>query len=53
MLAAVAALLVEPTVGIITPGYASTLYLGGLVAAVIGGLSSLPGAVMGGGACWG
>jgi branched-chain amino acid transport system permease protein len=46
-LAAVAALLVEPTVGIITPGYASTLYLGGLTAAVIGGLTSLPGAVVG------
>jgi branched-chain amino acid transport system permease protein len=46
-LAAVAALLVEPTVGVITPGYASTLYLGGLVAAVIGRLSSLPGAVAG------
>jgi len=46
-LAAVAALLVEPTVGVITPGYASTLYLGGLVAAVIGRLSSLPGAVGG------
>jgi branched-chain amino acid transport system permease protein len=46
-LAALAALLVEPTVGIITPGYASTLYLGGLTAAVIGGLTSLPGAVAG------
>ncbi|MFN2540329.1 MAG: branched-chain amino acid ABC transporter permease, partial [Mycobacteriales bacterium] len=46
-LAAVAALLVEPTVGVITPGYASTLYLGGLAAAVIGGLDSLPGAVVG------
>jgi branched-chain amino acid transport system permease protein len=46
-LAALAALLVEPTVGIITPGYASTLYLGGLTAAVIGGLTSLPGAVLG------
>jgi branched-chain amino acid transport system permease protein len=46
-LAAVAALLVEPTVGVISPGYASTLYLGGLVAAVIGRLTSLPGAVAG------
>jgi branched-chain amino acid transport system permease protein len=46
-LAGLAALLVEPTVGIISPGYASTLYLGGLVAAVIGRLSSLPGAVAG------
>ena len=46
-LAAVAALLVEPTIGVITPGYASRLYLGGLAAAVIGGLDSLPGAVWG------
>lgn len=46
-LAAVAALLVEPTVGIITPGYASALYLDGLAAAVIGRLTSLPGAVLG------
>jgi branched-chain amino acid transport system permease protein len=46
-LAAIAALLVEPTIGVITPGYASTLYLGGLAAAVIGGLDSLPGAVVG------
>lgn len=46
-LAAVAALLVEPTVGFVTPGYASTLYLGGLVAAVLGGLTSLSGAVIG------
>lgn len=46
-LAAVAALLIEPTVGVITPGYASVLYLGGLAAAVIGGLDSLPGAVVG------
>jgi branched-chain amino acid transport system permease protein len=46
-LAAVAALLVEPTVGVISPGYAGTLYLGGLAAAVIGRFSSLPGAVGG------
>lgn len=46
-LAAVAALLVEPTVGTVSPGYASTLYLGGLAAAVIGRLESLPGAVAG------
>jgi branched-chain amino acid transport system permease protein len=47
-LSAVAALLVEPTVGIISPGYASELFVGGLAAAVIGGLTSLPGAVGGG-----
>ncbi|MDP9181556.1 MAG: branched-chain amino acid ABC transporter permease, partial [Actinomycetota bacterium] len=46
-LAALAGLLVEPTVGAITPGYASTLYLDGLAAAVIGRLTSLPGAVAG------
>jgi branched-chain amino acid transport system permease protein len=46
-LGAVAALLVEPTIGVITPGYATRLYLGGLAAAVIGGLDSLPGAVWG------
>ena len=46
-LAALAALLVEPSVGIITPGYASNLYLYGLAAAVVGRLSSLPGAVGG------
>lgn len=47
-LSVVAALLVEPTVGVFTPGYASQLYLVGLAAAVIGGLTSLPGAVVGG-----
>ena len=47
-LAGIAALLVEPTVGVITPGYASELYVSGLAAAVIGGLTSLPGAVIGG-----
>jgi branched-chain amino acid transport system permease protein len=47
-LSVIAALLVEPTVGVFTPGYASQLYLVGLAAAVIGGLTSLPGAVIGG-----
>jgi branched-chain amino acid transport system permease protein len=47
-LAGVAALLVVPTVGAFGPGYASELYIIGLAAAVIGGLSSLPGAVVGG-----
>jgi branched-chain amino acid transport system permease protein len=46
--AAVAALLVVPTVGVFGPGYATELYVVGLAAAVIGGLSSLPGAVVGG-----
>jgi branched-chain amino acid transport system permease protein len=47
-LSALAALLVEPGVGFITPGYASELFVIGLAAAVIGGLTSLPGAVYGG-----
>lgn len=47
-LSVIAALLVEPTVGVFTAGYASQLYLVGLAAAVIGGLTSLPGAVVGG-----
>lgn len=47
-LAGLAALLVEPTVGTVTPGYASELFVVGLAAAVIGGLTSLPGAVVGG-----
>jgi branched-chain amino acid transport system permease protein len=47
-LAGIAALLVEPTVGVFQPGYASELYIVGLAAAVIGGLTSLPGAFVGG-----
>ena len=47
-LAALAALLVVPTVGVFAPGYASELYIVGLAAAVIGGLTSLPGAFVGG-----
>ena len=47
-LACVAALLVEPTVGVFAPGYASELYVVGLAAAVVGGLTSLPGAFVGG-----
>ena len=47
-LAAIASLLVEPTVGVFGPGFSSELYVVGLAAAVIGGLNSLPGAVVGG-----
>ena len=47
-LSAIAALLVEPTVGVFVPGYASELYVVGLAAAVVGGLTSLPGAAVGG-----
>ena len=47
--AALAALFVAPTVGTITPGFASLhLFIIGLVAAVVGGLSSLSGAFVGG-----
>ena len=46
--AALGALLIEPTVGVFAPGFASELYLKGLAAAVIGGLTSLPGAFVGG-----
>lgn len=45
---AIAALLIEPTVGLFQPGYASELFLFGLAAALVGGLSSLPGAFLGG-----
>jgi branched-chain amino acid transport system permease protein len=47
-LAVIASLLVEPTVGLISPGFSSELYVVGLAAAVVGGLNSLPGAVVGG-----
>lgn len=47
-LGAIAALLVEPTVTVFTPGFANTLYLDALAAAVVGRLTSLPGAVAGG-----
>jgi branched-chain amino acid transport system permease protein len=47
-LAAVAALLVVPSVGNFVPGYATELYLRGIVAAVLGGLSSPTGAIAGG-----
>jgi branched-chain amino acid transport system permease protein len=47
--AALAALLVAPTVGVLTPGFASThIFIVALVAAVVGGLSSLQGAFLGG-----
>jgi branched-subunit amino acid ABC-type transport system permease component len=46
-LSGLAALLAEPTVGLITPGFASEFFVFGLAAAVIGGLGSLPGAVLG------
>lgn len=47
--AALAALFVAPTVGVLTPGFASShLFVVALIAAVVGGLSSLSGAFVGG-----
>lgn len=45
---ALGALFIAPTVGFVTPGYATVLFLSGLAAAVVGGLNSLPGAFVGG-----
>ena len=47
-LAALAALLVVPSVGVFTPGFATELFMKGIVAAVIGGLASPTGAIAGG-----
>jgi branched-chain amino acid transport system permease protein len=47
-LSAVAVLLIEPTVGVLAPGAFNGLFIGGLTAALVGGLSSLPGAFVGG-----
>jgi branched-chain amino acid transport system permease protein len=48
-LAGLAALFVAPTVSVLTPGFASThIFAVALVAAVVGGLSSLQGAFVGG-----
>jgi branched-chain amino acid transport system permease protein len=47
-ISALAALLIEPTIGNFVPGYASELFVFALAAALVGGLSSLPGAFVGG-----
>src|SRR5258708_28495796 len=48
-LSAVAALVIEPTISLIAPGViGEPLFVGGLAAALLGGLSSLPGAFIGG-----
>jgi branched-chain amino acid transport system permease protein len=47
-LSVTACLLIEPTVGVLAPGFASTLFINGLTAALLGGLTSLPGAFAGG-----
>lgn len=47
-LAAVAALLIQPTIGVISPGAYQALFLKALAAALIGGLTSMSGAFVGG-----
>jgi branched-chain amino acid transport system permease protein len=47
-LSAIAVLLIEPTVGVLAPGAFAGLFIGGLTAALVGGLTSLPGAFVGG-----
>lgn len=47
-LSAIAVLMIEPSVGALAPGAFSGLFIGGLTAALVGGLSSLPGAIVGG-----
>lgn len=47
-LSAIAVLFIEPTVGVLSPGGFSGLFIFGLTAALLGGLSSLPGAFVGG-----
>ena len=48
-LGALAALLIEPTITNLTPGaIGEQLFIGGLAAALLGGLTSLPGALLGG-----
>ncbi|MBV9097084.1 MAG: branched-chain amino acid ABC transporter permease [Frankiaceae bacterium] len=48
-LSALAVLLIDPTIGgVLSPGAFSGLFIGGLTAALVGGLNSLPGAFVGG-----
>jgi branched-chain amino acid transport system permease protein len=47
-LGAIAALLIEPVVGAFGPGFMTQFFLRGLAAALLGGLTSLPGAFVGG-----
>ncbi len=45
---AIAALLIEPTIGVFAPGFMTQFFIRGLAAALLGGLTSLPGAFVGG-----
>jgi branched-chain amino acid transport system permease protein len=47
-LGAVAAILIEPIIGAFGPGFMTQFFLRGLAAALLGGLTSLPGAFVGG-----
>jgi len=47
-LSAVAALLIQPTIGVISPGAYQALFIKALAAALIGGLTSMSGAFVGG-----
>ena len=47
-LSGLAALLIAPTIGVISPGLMTRLFIPGLAAALLGGLTSLPGAFAGG-----
>jgi branched-chain amino acid transport system permease protein len=48
ILGAVGALLIEPIVGVFAPGFMTEFFIRALTAALIGGLTSLPGAFVGG-----
>ena len=45
---AVAGLLIQPTIGVFTAGFMTGLFVRGLAGALLGGLTSLPGAFIGG-----
>jgi len=47
-LGAVAALLIQPLIGAFDPGFMTVFFVRGLAAALIGGMTSLPGAFVGG-----
>jgi len=47
-LSAIAVLLIQPTVGVLAPAAFAGLFIGGLTASLLGGLTSLPGAFVGG-----
>jgi branched-chain amino acid transport system permease protein len=47
-ISALAALLIEPTIGVFAPGFMTGLFVRGLAAALLGGLTSLSGAFAGG-----